>query len=283
MVAICGLILIEEAGVPLPFAPGDLLLVVAGLLIAAGRMSAEVFIPLAMLAALLGAQAAYSWSAVVGSTALGRLAARMGVGERFDRLSLRLRSASPVGIAVCRLIPGMRVYTSMACGSLGVTRKVFSVAVVPSVIIWVLTFVALGAVVGAPAERLLGGLDQLALRGALLAAAGVAVYVTMRFLPARLSPRTAVYEIETSSWGRITLALIIDLVAIAATVAGLDALARAGLRIGGFRSWEDGTAVVVVTALAYLLASRIGVGVTAGERLFRISYRFKKMSRRGAK
>lgn len=37
---ICGLLFLEEVGVPLPFAPGDLLLAIAGIAVAAGRVPA---------------------------------------------------------------------------------------------------------------------------------------------------------------------------------------------------------------------------------------------------
>lgn len=50
IVVLCGLLFVEEAGVPLPFAPGEVTLLAAGLLIASGGLNAFVFIPLAIVA-----------------------------------------------------------------------------------------------------------------------------------------------------------------------------------------------------------------------------------------
>ena len=43
-VAICALMFIEEVGVPLPFAPGDLVLAIGGIAIAGGRVNAALFV-----------------------------------------------------------------------------------------------------------------------------------------------------------------------------------------------------------------------------------------------
>ncbi|HEY8678072.1 MAG TPA: hypothetical protein VIN39_05500 [Candidatus Dormibacteraeota bacterium] len=39
ILVICGVLFIEELGVPLPFAPGDLVLVIGGIAIASGRVT----------------------------------------------------------------------------------------------------------------------------------------------------------------------------------------------------------------------------------------------------
>ena len=49
-----GLLFAEEAGVPLPFAPGELVLLAAGLLIATGGLDPWVFVPLALIASVVG-------------------------------------------------------------------------------------------------------------------------------------------------------------------------------------------------------------------------------------
>jgi len=52
---IAGLVFIEESGIPVPFAPGDLLLMIAGIAIASDTVE-----PFPMVAALLLATIAYS-------------------------------------------------------------------------------------------------------------------------------------------------------------------------------------------------------------------------------
>ena len=66
VVLLCGLLFAEESGVPLPFAPGEIVLLAAGLLIAAGGLDPYVFIPLAMLACIAGSVVGYSWARLVG-------------------------------------------------------------------------------------------------------------------------------------------------------------------------------------------------------------------------
>ena len=45
IVLLCSLLFAEEAGVPLPFAPGEVVLMAGGLLIAAGGLDPVVFVP----------------------------------------------------------------------------------------------------------------------------------------------------------------------------------------------------------------------------------------------
>ena len=52
---IAGLVFIEESGIPVPFAPGDLLLIIAGIAIASDTVE-----PIPMVAALLATLAAVS-------------------------------------------------------------------------------------------------------------------------------------------------------------------------------------------------------------------------------
>ena len=55
LVLLCAMLFIDEAGVPLPFAPNELLLIVAGLLISTHGLSAFLFFPLALTAMCGGA------------------------------------------------------------------------------------------------------------------------------------------------------------------------------------------------------------------------------------
>src|SRR5205807_86377 len=99
----------------------------------------------------------------VGRPALGRLAARLGQRERFDAVLRRLEGSGWVGVLVCRLLPGMRVYTNLAAGIASVRRSSFAAGLVTSVLAWTVGFSLLGfravsrRAAGAPAgEGLLG-------------------------------------------------------------------------------------------------------------------------------
>lgn len=104
-----GLLFTEEAGVPLPFAPGELTLLAAGLLIAAGGLDPIAFIPVALVACVAGSLVGYTWARAVGDRGLQALARRIHQQHALDRVSERVQSAGWGGIAVSRLIPGLRI------------------------------------------------------------------------------------------------------------------------------------------------------------------------------
>ena len=60
------LLFIEETGVPIPFAPGDLLLAIGGIAIAAGRVSPLQLVPVVFLAVVGGAVVGREIFAMVG-------------------------------------------------------------------------------------------------------------------------------------------------------------------------------------------------------------------------
>src|ERR1700726_4739219 len=139
-VLLCGLMSREEPGVPLAFAPGEIVLLAAGLLIAAGGLDPYVFIPLAMFACVAGSIVGYSWARLVGE----RLHQRRGL----ERVTKRVRSAGWTGVALSRLIPGLRIYTTLVAGAVRVPRRSFILAMVSSTIVWVGVYVALGILIG---------------------------------------------------------------------------------------------------------------------------------------
>src|SRR3979411_1431058 len=78
---ICGLLFIEECGVPLPFAPGDLMLAIAGIAIAGGRVNAVLMVTAAFAATTVGAVLGREISALVGWDRLMTVA-RWGRGRK---------------------------------------------------------------------------------------------------------------------------------------------------------------------------------------------------------
>jgi membrane protein DedA with SNARE-associated domain len=274
-VVLCVLLFAEESGVPLPLVPGDVLLVYAGILIASGGLSPWLFIPLAVAAATGGALLGYSWTRLLGAPGLRALAGRLGMAARLERLERRVRSSGPAGLLVARLlIPGMRVNTTLLAGALGVSRRIFMATLIPSVVVWVVAMVGVGMVVGVPVEHVLGAIDHLALEGGLLLVVGIAGYVAARHVPPLRRGEEAL--LDAPAWWRWTLAVTMDLTTIASIVAGGDALARAFLGIGGINDVVDGSVTVGITAVAYFVAIRGGVGVTAGEALFGVRYRARR-------
>jgi len=168
LVLMLALLYAEEAGVPLPFAPGALVLIIAGILIQTGALNGWLFVPLAVVCAGLGSFTAYSWANFIGERGLSVVATRLGQQKRMDRVVARIKQAGPKGILITRLIPGLRIYTSMVAGAVGVSRRNFLLGVLPATALWALVYTALGFLFGIPAAHYLTRLQNLAVDGALL-------------------------------------------------------------------------------------------------------------------
>jgi len=148
---------------------------------------------------------------------------------------------------------------------------------IPSVVIWVILFTAAGAVAGVPVEHLLRAVDQVALDGAILLMVGLAGYLAARHAPSRRSGEVVLLW-APASW-RLVLALAIDVATVACVIAGGDALGRGLLGIGGINDVVDAGTTVGLTAVGYIVATRGGLGLTAGEALFRVTYRSRRWRR----
>jgi membrane-associated protein len=268
VVLLCGLLFAEEAGVPLPFAPGELVLLVAGLLIAAGGLNPFVFIPLAMVACAGGAIVGYSWARLVGEHGLIALAERLHQQKNLERVSARLRSAGWLGVAISRLIPGLRIYTTLVAGAVRVPPRTFLVGMLPATVVWVAVFVALGTVVGLPVEHFFNQIEQLAVQGVILIAMGVGCFLAIRRTP----PSTGAGLARMPRWLRALIAAAVDIGIVASIVTGLVAVGRRLFGIGLGAEWLDAAVVVVVSAIAYIVIARRGAGATVGESLMQTSY-----------
>jgi membrane-associated protein len=264
------LLFAEEAGVPLPFAPGELVLLVAGLLIASGGLNPYAFIPLSLVACAAGSVVGYSWARVVGERGLQGLARRLRQQRNLGRVEERLRSAGWVKIGISRLIPGLRIYTTLVAGAVRVPRRSFLVAIGWSTVVWVGVFVALGMLIGVPVVHFLDHIQQLAVQGAILIVMGVGCYLAVRKIPAT----SGAGLVKVPRWVRVLLAAGIDIGVVATIVTGLLALARV-LDFGGFgfgSGWVDAVVTLLVVGAFYVIVARRSTGATAGEVLLQTSY-----------
>ncbi len=268
IVLLCSLLFVEEAGVPLPFAPGELTLLAAGLLIAAGGLDPWVFVPLAFAVCVAGAMVGYSWTRVVGEHGLTDLAVRFHQAKALERVSKRVREAGPVGIGVSRLIPGLRIYTTLVAGAFGVRRRTFIEGLIPSTAIWVCVFVAIGVVAGIPVEHFLNNLARVAVQGGILLVIGVGGYLAIRKTPAK--EREPLVNVPV--WLKTSLAALIDLGVVASILTGLLAIARLVTGSGLIASWADGLVALAVVAALYLFVTRRSTGATVGEALLHTVY-----------
>jgi len=268
VVLLCGLLFAEESGVPLPFAPGEIVLLAAGLLIAAGGLNPFVFIPLAMLACILGSFIGYGWARLVGERGLISLAQRLHQQRNLERVSRRVRSAGWLGVALSRLIPGLRIYTTLVAGAVRVPARTFVVAMIPSTIVWVGAFVALGTVVGIPVEHFFNQVERLAVQGAILVVMGLGVFFAIRRTP----PSTGAGLVRVPRPVRALIAAAIDIGVIFSIVTGLLALGRRLFGVGIGAGWLDAVLPMVVGGIIYIVAARRSAGATVGEALLQTSY-----------
>lgn len=268
---LCLLLFLEEAGIPMPLLPGDGILIVAGILVANDSFPLWLFLPLACLAVLGGALTGYTWTRLLGAQGLVALASRLHAAAALQRVQERLAGAGPMTIAVCRLIPGLRVNTTLVSGAIGVEMRSFLLGVIPTIAAWVVSFTLLGMLVGLPAQHFLGRVGKLATDGIILLLVGVAGYLALRHIPPVEHGNNAIHHAPRP--GRLVLALIVDLAIVSCIALGLASLVRAGIGVGDVDGFADVAAIVAVGVLGYVLVSRRGTGLTGGEALAGISYR----------
>jgi membrane protein DedA with SNARE-associated domain/uncharacterized RDD family membrane protein YckC len=135
----------------LPFAPGDLLLVLGGLAIATGSVNALILGVCVTLAIISGAMLGREVFALVGRAALERAASVLRFKPALDRVSRMVQRGGWRAVFVARLIPGLRIQTTQVAGVTGMPRLEFLVGLVPAVIIYVAFFVTVGRLAGQPA------------------------------------------------------------------------------------------------------------------------------------
>ena len=264
----CALLLAEEAGVPLPFAPGELVLLAGGLLVATGGFSALVFVPTAIAVCVAGSLLGFGWARAAGPDGLRKIAHKLHKDKALRRVEDRVRSASAVGIAVSRLIPGLRIYTTLVACALEVERRRFMLALVPSTAIWVTFYVLVGAAVGIPAQRFFDRAAMLVAQAAILVVLAIGAFLAVRRLP----PHSESGIIEAPGPLRYFLAIVIDLAVLACVVTGTRAIVRQVMPGGFGPRWLDLAVIILVSLVLYVAVARRGPGATMGEALLQTTY-----------
>lgn len=263
-ILICSLLFVDEAGLPLPVAPNEVLLLLTGVLIASDAFPLWAIAPAVFAALLLGMIAGYFWARTLGQSGLQSLAERVRARDAYDRAQARLKSATPWGIGVARMIPGLRPYATLVSGAAEVDMRTFLLGAVPALLVWEFVWVLVGIVAGLPIAHLLHRVEQVALRGGiLLVLAAVGWFATRRPSAdhrngiASLAPRL-----------RAFLALVVDAVIVLSVVGGLFDLVERMMQISA-SGWIE-IIVAAASLTAFLLLGR--VIQTPGEMLFDTTY-----------
>lgn len=181
LAVLCLLIFVEECGVPVPFAPGDLLLVACGLAIRGRGLDPFVAVPAVYLATIGGAMTGRELFDVAGARLLRRLTGSTRAGPGLDRAERMLRRGGWPAVLAARVTPGLRVTTTEVAGLLRLPRRTFLAGMAPGAALYVAAFVAAGWLVGRPVMAALlhtvhrVGLGVTVLLVVLLSAAAVGV------------------------------------------------------------------------------------------------------------
>ena len=186
-----GLLLVKEAGVPVPV-PGDLLVLGAGIAAAGAGIAAGAgaavpapFLLAAILAAgFVGGSVQFALVRGAFRDPLLRILTRFGVPrDRLDGLAGWLRERGAVGVAVARATPGVRVGATAASGLAALPFGAFLPGLVAGNTLFVGGHFVLGYVAGPPALALIAGTGGIALAaGAFVALAviGAAAWRVLR-------------------------------------------------------------------------------------------------------
>jgi energy-coupling factor transport system substrate-specific component len=181
---ICALLFIEEVGVPLPFAPGDLLLAIAGIAIAAGRVNALMMVALAVASILAGAILGRELFALLGWERLMVVARPLHAEGPLRRAAELIGNSGWRAVFTARLIPGLRVHTTQVAGVSRMPRRQFVAGLVPAAAVYVTAFVGLGVAFGRPILALIHQVENQLLVVVLVAVVPVVLALLLR-APAR--------------------------------------------------------------------------------------------------
>jgi len=141
-------VLVEEAGLPLPL-PSDLMLLFCGSLVAHGRLNLELTLGSVVVATLIGTAILFTLARWGGRPLVLRYGRWIHLDEaRLQRAEERLGQRALWRLTAFRLVPGLRVYSTITAGILSVPRAEATLAFGISGAIWAVAWVGLGALLG---------------------------------------------------------------------------------------------------------------------------------------
>src|SRR5947208_471232 len=195
VVAITILMFVEEVGVPLPFAPGDLVLAVGGIAVAGGRVNPVLLVSVVAISVTLGAIIGRAVAELLGWDRLMRIAQPLHARGALERAAGLLQRGGWRTVFTARLIPGLRVYTTQVAGVSRVPISTFIAGLLPANAVYIAAFVGLGAAFGRPILALI----QLAEHQFLLALL-ILVPLVGVFLLTRAPARRMLASLEAAGW-----------------------------------------------------------------------------------
>jgi membrane protein DedA with SNARE-associated domain len=186
------LILVEEAGCPLPL-PGESLIIYAGSRIARHEMSALRVFAAVVPASAIGCTVLYFLARTGGRALVRKMGHRIRLDEaKLDRMEAKAKRIGPVAVLIGRLTPGIRVPTDVAAGIFRIKFRYY----LPFALLATCIRLTLFLYVGASAQHLRGAIrltrdaNFLTASAVLLGVAAIAWFSWRHFRP-RSRPRPA--------------------------------------------------------------------------------------------
>jgi membrane protein DedA with SNARE-associated domain len=198
---LAGLLLVKEAGVPVPV-PGDLLVIGAGIALAGDPPLAATALAVILGVGYLGGSIQFLLARRVLRDPLLALLARVGVSQgRVESLAARFRRTGARGVAVARMTPGVRIGAIVAAGLAAVPFGAFIAGLVAGNGVFVAGHFALGYLLGASATELIaraGGIGLVVVVTVMLALIGAIGWVALR--RSRAATETAGTAATVGDW-----------------------------------------------------------------------------------
>ncbi len=172
LLAVVGLILIKEAGLPVPV-PGDLIVIGAGVAAARGDLDPPTTVALIVVASVVGGIIQYALVRSVARPALLRILGRVTSADRLGRQTERLRRGGARSVAAARSTPGVRIIAVAASALAAIPPAAFVLGLAVGNALFISAHFGLGFLLGEPILAAVGGaLGPLAIAGVLLALLG---------------------------------------------------------------------------------------------------------------
>jgi membrane-associated protein len=172
LLAVVGLILVKETGVPVPV-PGDLVVLGAGVAASRGDLDPAVALVALIGASVVGGTVQFGLLRSVARPAMLRLLARLGSAGRVDAQTERLRRGGARGVALARVTPGLRIVAIAASALAGIPAAAFLSGLIVGNGLFIAAHFGLGFLLGEPVLRVVGGaLGPVAFIGIGVAAVG---------------------------------------------------------------------------------------------------------------
>jgi membrane protein DedA with SNARE-associated domain len=182
-------VLLQQIGVPIPAEPT---LIVAGSLVAHGRLSVAAIAIAALVATLLADLAWFAIGKRYGARVLRVLYRLSSSPERRQSQTEWLVSRwGPAAFAFAKFIPGLPMAGPLLAGSLGTRLEVFLAFDLLAMVVWASSFTGLGMIFHRDVDRALHVLDRFGSWGLFLAAVVLGGVIVRRLAKLRSTATAA--------------------------------------------------------------------------------------------